>query len=88
MGIGFSLFLIAVGAILAWAVNYTLTGIDISVVGAILMVIGLVGLVLSVLFWESFSPFADRSPFRRRFVTVTSDPSPHTTVVREEVRRD
>ena len=51
MGIGISLLLIAVGAILAWAVSATVTGIDIRVVGAILMVIGIIGLLLSLLFW-------------------------------------
>ncbi len=58
--IGLSLFLIAVGAILAWAVNATVSGIDIRVVGAILMVVGVVGLALSLLFWASFAPFARR----------------------------
>jgi hypothetical protein len=48
----------AVGAILAWAVEATVTGIDIKVAGVILMVIGLMGLVLSLLFWASFAPFA------------------------------
>jgi hypothetical protein len=58
--IGLSLLLMAVGAILAWAVNATVTGIDLKVVGAILMVVGLLGLVLSLLFWASFAPFARR----------------------------
>ncbi|MBI5949706.1 MAG: hypothetical protein HY875_16330 [Chloroflexi bacterium] len=66
MGIGVSLFLIAVGAILAWAVEYTVVGIDIEVMGAILMVVGSIGLLLSLLFWASFAPFAERDPFRRR----------------------
>jgi Domain of unknown function (DUF6458) len=57
MGTGTSLILIAVGAILAWAVNYTLVGIDIKIVGAILIVVGIVGLLLSLLFWASFAPF-------------------------------
>ncbi len=53
-----SLLLIAVGAILAWAVDYRLAGIDITVVGAILMIVGVLGLLLSMLFWASFAPFA------------------------------
>jgi len=64
--IGLSLFLIAVGAILAWAVNATVSGIDIRVVGAILMVVGVVGLALSLLFWASFAPFARRRVDRER----------------------
>lgn len=60
--IGLSLMLIAVGAILAWAVEATVVGLDIVVVGAILMVVGSMGLVLSLLFWASFAPFARRDP--------------------------
>jgi len=55
--LGLSLFLVALGAILAFAVNVSVTGIDISVVGVILMVVGLVGMVMSLLFWTSFAPF-------------------------------
>jgi hypothetical protein len=57
MGIGVSLFLIAVGAILAWAVDVTTSGLDINMVGIILMVVGGIGLLLSLLFWSSFSPY-------------------------------
>jgi hypothetical protein len=49
MGVGTSLFLIAVGAILKFAVTATVSGIDIATVGVILMVVGAVGLVLSLL---------------------------------------
>jgi hypothetical protein len=62
MNIGFSLFLVAVGAILTWAVSAEVAGIDIKVVGVILMVVGLVGAALSLLFWSSFAPFARRAP--------------------------
>ncbi len=48
MRIGSSLFLIAVGAILYFAVTATLAGIDIQTVGLILMVIGVIGFVLSL----------------------------------------
>ena len=47
MGIGVSIFLIAVGAILAFAVEYDLNGLDISVVGFILMIVGLIGLIMT-----------------------------------------
>lgn len=59
--IGFSLFLITLGAILAWAVNAEVAGLDITVVGVILMVVGFAGLALSLLFWSSFAPFARRN---------------------------
>ena len=48
MGIGTSLFLVAVGAILYFAVNADVSGIEISTVGIILMVIGVVGLLISI----------------------------------------
>jgi hypothetical protein len=54
MGIGVSVFLIAVGAILAFAVNATVQGIDIVTVGWILMAVGGLGLLLSLVFWNSW----------------------------------
>jgi uncharacterized protein DUF6458 len=48
MGIGTSLFMIAVGAILRFAVTESIAGIDLQVVGVIFMVIGVLGLVLSL----------------------------------------
>ena len=53
MGIGTSLFLIAVGAILYFAVNADISGIEISTIGIILMVIGIVGLLISLFFLSS-----------------------------------
>ena len=57
-GIGLSLILIAVGAILAWAVDASVSGLDIKVVGAILIVVGSIGLLFTLLFLASFAPFA------------------------------
>jgi len=48
MGIGTSLFLIAIGAILYFAVDSTISGLEIATVGIILMVIGVVGLLISL----------------------------------------
>jgi hypothetical protein len=53
MGIGTSLFLIAVGAILYFAVNADISGLEISTVGIILMVVGVVGLLISLFFLSS-----------------------------------
>jgi hypothetical protein len=53
MGIGTSLFLIAVGAILYFAVNADIQGLEISTVGIILMVIGVLGLLLSLFLLNS-----------------------------------
>ena len=47
MGIGTSIFLIAVGAILYFAVNADISGLEISTVGLILMVVGILGLIIS-----------------------------------------
>ncbi len=49
MGIGASVFLIAVGAILAFAVNTTVSGISIHTIGYILMIVGAIGLLTSLL---------------------------------------
>ena len=51
MGIGVSIFLIAVGAILAFAVNYDISGLDIAVVGYILMIVGVIGLIMTAFIW-------------------------------------
>jgi hypothetical protein len=48
MGIGTSIFLIAVGAILRYAVTATVSGIELQTVGLILMIVGIVGLVISL----------------------------------------
>jgi len=48
MGIGTSLFLIAVGAILYFAVNADISGLEISTIGLILMIVGIIGLVISL----------------------------------------
>ncbi len=53
MGIGTSLFLIAVGAILYFAVNADVSGLEISTIGIILMVIGVLGLLISLFMLNS-----------------------------------
>jgi hypothetical protein len=59
MGIPISLILIAVGAILAFAVHQDPNpSVDVDVVGWILMIVGLVGLLLSLLLWERLGPGA------------------------------
>ena len=57
MGIGVSVFLIAVGAILSFALETGVDGINLDTVGVILMVVGAIGLLMSMLFWSSFAPF-------------------------------
>ena len=62
MSIGASIFLLVIGAILTFAVDVTAEGFNINTVGIILMVAGVVGLLLSLLFWSSFSPYRRRAP--------------------------
>jgi hypothetical protein len=57
VGVPVSLILIAVGAILAFAVNQSPgASVDLDVVGWILLIVGLVGLLLSLLLWERWGP--------------------------------
>ena len=82
MGIGGSIFLLAVGAILAFAVNAQISGIDINIIGWILMACGLVGLVITLWYWNS----------RRRTVvtrqTQTPVAGPGYAAEYRETRRD
>lgn len=56
--LGISLILVAIGAILAFAVTATVEGIEVATVGVILMGVGLLGILMTLLFLMSFSPFA------------------------------
>jgi hypothetical protein len=70
MGIGTSLFLVAVGAILYFAVNADVSGLEISTIGLILMIVGVIGLVISLFFLGSLR----RGPTER---TVVRDRDPY-----------
>ena len=70
MGIGASVALLAVGAIMTFALDVTMEGLDLDTVGVILMIAGGLGLVVSLLFWSSVAPFGSRTAER--------------TIVREE----
>ena len=50
MGIGTSIFLVAIGAILYFAVNASISGLEIATVGLILMIVGILGLIISLIF--------------------------------------
>ena len=72
MGLGVSLLLVAAGAILAFAVNAEVSGVDVQAVGWILLIVGIVGGVISMIFWSSWAgpgywsrrrgPYADEAP--------------------------
>ena len=72
--LGFSLFLIAVGAVMAFALNVSVSGVDLAVIGGILMAVGVLGLLMSMLFWTSFAPFGHRDE------TVVHDVDTHAHV--------
>jgi len=60
MGIGVSLVLIAVGAVLAFAVHVTGQGFNVHTIGIILLVVGAIGALLSMIFWSSWGGFGRR----------------------------
>ena len=65
MGVGASIILIAVGGILAWAVSADIDGVNLNMVGVILLVVGAIGLLLSLIFWSSWGA---SGPWRRETV--------------------
>ncbi|MFD0481760.1 DUF6458 family protein [Kineococcus sp. GCM10028916] len=78
MRLGTSIFLLAVGAILAFAVHVSFSGVDLKTVGVILMVVGVLGIVLE---------FALFRPRTQRTTSVTStDPTRNATTRRTETR--
>ncbi|GHJ43845.1 hypothetical protein Cs7R123_11870 [Catellatospora sp. TT07R-123] len=74
MGIGASIFLMVLGAILAFAVDFHIGGLDIDVVGWILMIGGAVGLILTTFIWGP-----------RRRAVVTREPVDYRVEERTEL---
>jgi Domain of unknown function (DUF6458) len=74
MGISLSILLIAVGAILTWAVSAEVNGVDITAVGVILMIVGAVGLVVSMIFWSSWGGFGARDSGGQNTTVIERDP--------------
>ena len=72
MGLGVSLLLIAVGAILVWGLQSDVAGISEDAIGVILIVIGALGLILSMMFWSSWGGVGGR----RRSTYVEEGPPP------------
>ena len=92
MTLGVSLLLVAAGAILIWGVTGEASGIDVDAIGVILIVVGIIGFILSLVFWDRWGagmPWGARrvtrvegagAPVRRTVATPA-----RTTVVEEEV---
>lgn len=60
MGLSASLILVALGAFLYWAVTASVAGVSVNAVGVSLMIVGAVGLLLSLLYWSSWGGFGGR----------------------------
>jgi hypothetical protein len=76
------LILIAVGAVLAFAVHVTTSGFNVNTVGYILLVVGIVGALISLAFWSSWGGVGGRS---RRTVVDEGPVTGRRTVVEDEV---
>ena len=57
MGIGVSILLAAIGAVLIWGVSYEVAGVDVDAIGWILLIVGAIGALLSMIFWSSWGGF-------------------------------
>ncbi|HXH88735.1 MAG TPA: hypothetical protein VNI55_09035 [Gaiellaceae bacterium] len=86
MGVAVSILLIAAGAILTWGVTADAEGLDVNAIGVILLIVGILGLIISMFFWQSWGGFRTRStyveggPVRRTRAVAPR----RTTVVEEE----
>jgi uncharacterized YccA/Bax inhibitor family protein len=74
MGLGVSLILIAVGAVLTWGVEAEVAGLNVDAIGVILMIVGAIGALLSMIFWSSW---AGPGYFGRRRTTYVEDGPPY-----------
>jgi hypothetical protein len=89
-----SLLLIAAGAVLVWGVTTDAEGLNVDAIGVVLMVVGLLGFVLSLIYWDRWGwgawrggaqPAAGGYVRRRRVVAAPAEPVTRTRVVEEEV---
>lgn len=87
MGIGTSIFLFAVGAILRFAVDIQTEGFNLHTIGVILMIVGGVGALLSLMFWSSWGGIGGRAPYAGEGSDVVVERPATRTVVVEKERR-
>jgi len=76
MGLGIGILLAAVGAVLAFAVSATTSGVNIHAVGWILLIVGIIGILLSMIFWSSWAGPGYFTQ-RRRTTYVDEGPPPY-----------
>jgi hypothetical protein len=74
MGVALGLILAAFGAILTWAVNADVSGLNVTAVGVILIVVGILIVILDILWWRSWTWYASGGPWssRRTYVRDTT----------------
>ncbi|HKY75438.1 MAG TPA: DUF6458 family protein [Acidimicrobiia bacterium] len=89
MATGISLFFLAVGAILTFAVETSVSGVDLDTIGVILMVIGLLGMLFSLVLWDNWNPRSyrdDEAVVGRRDVLIEEDAPLRRNVTRRVYR--
>jgi hypothetical protein len=89
MATGVSLFFLAVGAILTFAINTPVSGVDLDTIGVILMVVGLLGMLFSLVLWDSWTPRGirrDDDVVGRRDLVVDDEAPVRRTVTRRVYR--
>ncbi len=84
MGVGSSIVVFAVGAVLRFAVTVSSTHFNVGTIGVILMVVGAVGFVISLIFWSSWGGFGGYRHERR---VVRPDGTGRTEEWEDVVRR-
>jgi Domain of unknown function (DUF6458) len=76
MGISLSILLVAIGAVLTWAVSVEVSGVDLTAVGVILMIVGIIGLLVSLVFWSSWGGFGARD--------TAAGGGPQTNIIKDD----
>ena len=75
MGVALGLILAAFGAILTWAVNADVSGLNVNTVGVILMIVGILVVLLDIFWWRSWTWYAaGPARSRRTYVRDTAAP--------------
>jgi hypothetical protein len=75
VGVAVGLILAAFGAILTWAVNADVNGLNVTAVGVILMLVGILIVILDLLWWRSWTWYAAGPRSRRTYVRDTAAPA-------------
>jgi hypothetical protein len=83
VGLVISMVMITIGAVMRFAVTATADGFNVGTVGMILMIVGIAGAIMSIVFWASWGGFNTLA--RRRTLVTTAAPSAVSsqTIVRE-----